>query len=154
MGLVVVLDRGQSDIWKFRTSPFFLKRNSFDEKSCNRLLWNEVYYRVLCTWYCVLMRRYCCAFIKLSLFFNNQCASFFLPWRVLENVTNSRNKLCKLYIIMRFENTFFWDVTSCSLVNDCRRLGITCFLHLLIWRRRQHFLHDVECYLSNSSSRP
>jgi len=60
----------------------------------------------------------------------------------------------KINLLSSSSMTVFWDVTSCSLMDDCRRLGVTCFLNLLVWRRRQHFLHDVDCYLSTSSSRP
>ena len=49
MGLVVVLDRGQSDIWKFRISPFFLKRNSSDEKAVTD--YSEMKFIIV---YCVL----------------------------------------------------------------------------------------------------
>ena len=32
VGLVVVLDRGQSDIWKFRISPFFINETHMTKK--------------------------------------------------------------------------------------------------------------------------
>lgn len=38
VGLVVMLDRGQSDIWKFRISPFFLNETPTTRKACHRLL--------------------------------------------------------------------------------------------------------------------